>query len=519
MNKKKIILHTSYLLVIITFISALCLRIYALGKDGSDYYRDFSSHFYDMKIHYENNTFPVLGARFEMSSLNDKSSPRVPGGFFYAHFLICYKLAGGNLFVARIYNLISMLIPNLIFLFWVFKKFSITIGAVISSMVLTNVYYFNTNMIFYNPNITLSLSFLFLTMFGEYTSQKNSFFPAVFIFPILALMGQAHFAVYYGIVPTVIIYLIIRYKNTKKNIAAFMLGLFLSFLTYLPYLTYEVRNNFENVRKMINMSSSPVNKLIQFPQVHSLFIFPTNEFSVAYWANNFNKIISFYINDNPYKYFSIIMLVISILFVISAFIFTSIKYFKNKEWKINYNANESKIIIDEFFLLFILYFPVTIITTILGRGVSGQLRYHYGAFALSFVPIIYFLYYIQMKNKNITQLAVTIFFILNTFAMSFNIMTYYKRYKEPYMWSYYIDTVETIAKDADMKPFTLKFGKITGDTRWFLDMGEAFNKTGLWNEVDNSNLIYHVQNSQNHTNINLPIIISNNIYIVYRENR
>ncbi|MEI0518075.1 hypothetical protein [Brachyspira murdochii] len=172
-----------YVLIIFVIIFSVVLRIYSFPRDGQEYYRDFSSHFYDMKIHYENDEFPHLGARFEMGSLFDNSEPRVPGGFFYLHFLICYKLANGNLFIARIYNLISMLIPVLLFLYWVFKRFSLKIFAVISSLVLMNIYYISTNMIFYNPCITLSFSFLFFMMFCEYTSSDNSFLPAMLIFP------------------------------------------------------------------------------------------------------------------------------------------------------------------------------------------------------------------------------------------------------------------------------------------------------------------------------------------------
>ena len=75
-------------------------------------------------------------------------------------------------------------------------------------------------------------------------------------FPCLALMGQAHFAVYYGIVPTVIAYLILRYKITLKNIKYILIGIFLSLLTYLPYLIAEIKNGFLNTNKMLNFSST-----------------------------------------------------------------------------------------------------------------------------------------------------------------------------------------------------------------------------------------------------------------------
>lgn len=509
-----------YFLIVFTIIFALLLRIYLLPKEGQIYYRDFSSHFHDMKIHYESNTIPHLGARFEMGSLHDNSKPRVPGGFFYLHFLLCYKLANGNFFIARIYNLISMLIPVMIFLYWVFKRFPLTVFAIISSMVLMNIYYFSTNMIFYNPYITLSFSFLFLTMFGEYASSEKAFLPSILMFPILALMGQAHFAVYYGIVPTLIVYLIIRYKKTLKNLLGLLIGVFLAFLTYLPYLVYEIRNNFVNLDKMLNKAGS-VNYGIIYPQVHSLIMFPTNEFSTLY-GNSLKHIIEFYTN-NPFKYFGIIMLIFSIIFVLFAFIFSFIKYLKNKDYKFNslyYNGSDTSLVIaKELFLLFILYFPVTIIFTNIANGIPGLFRYQYGAFALSFSPIIYLLYYLKLQNKDGIINILVIFFILNTFNMGFNTIVYTKNYKEPYKYEYYMDAVDAIAKDANLKSFSIEFGDVEDNKDWFSDMGEAFNKTGYWNEAEDSDIIYYIDSSKNGIRIDAPMIFSNNIYIIYKKTK
>lgn len=340
------------------------------------------------------------------------------------------------------------------------------------------------------------------------------------IFPILALMGQAHFAVYYGIVPTMIMYLIIRYKKTLQNIIPLVLGIFLSFLTYLPYLIYEIRNNFSNFHKMLDKASGNINKTIIYPQVHSLFMFPTNEFSTVYGGNNLNHIIEFYLK-NPLMYFAIIMLILSIIFVASSFIFSSIKYFSKKEYKFvnvyNLDNEKSSIIVKEAFLLFILYFPVTIIFTNLANGIPGLFRYQYGAFALSFAPIIYLLYYLDVNNKSKIFDFIIIFFILNTFNMGFNNIIYTKYYREPYKWEYYIDVVNEISKDANGEEFTLEFLNFNENKEWFSDMGIAFNKTGSWNETKNSNIIYYINNTKNYTNINKPIIFSNNIYIVFKE--
>ena len=515
MNEKKITTIISILLLIISICLTIFTRVYSFPRAGTDFV-DFISHFYDMKKHYDNDTIPIVGARFQMGPLTQEIAPRVPGGFFYIHYLICYKLSNENIELARVFNFITMFFPAVIFLLWVYKRFGLSIMSILSVLTLFNVYFVYTNNIFYNPNITLSLSFLLIPLLGEYIIGDKPYIPAMIFFPLLALMGQAHFAVYYGIVPTIIVYLIIRYKYTIKNIKALSIGVFLSFLTYLPYLVSEIKNGFYNTNKMLNFSAtSDLRQAFPFPQVHSLLMFPTNEFSVMYSANNFNKIMSFYLNNNPFFVFTLAILIISILVIFIAFLYSAINFFKNKQYKFDIKTDDKLLIlIKELMLIFLLYFPVTIIVTFLGRGVSGQFRYHFGAFALSFVPMLYLLYNlnINLKYKYINYLS--IFYILSALAMTFNIVVFYKNYQEPYRWKSYIDTVQNISNDAAGEKFTIENG-----SSYFSQMGFVYSKKGYWNEVTNdANIIYHLESSKDNTNIiNLPIISSNNIYIVYKE--
>ncbi|TKZ35560.1 hypothetical protein [Brachyspira catarrhinii] len=516
MNSQKTLIYISAILLILSIFLTIFNRIYAFPKAGADFV-DFMTHFYDMKQFYKKGEIPTTGARFQMGPLTEEVAPRVPGGFFYIHYLLCYKLAGENLEIARVFNFITMFIPALIFLFWIYKRFGFSIASILSCLVLFNIYFVYTNNIFYNPNITLSLSFLFLTLFGEYINiyeENHSLnIPAMMFFPCLALMGQAHFGVYYGIVPTVIIYLIIRFKSTLKNIKSLLIGVFLSFLTYLPYLVSEIKNGFANTNKMLDFSvNSDLREVFPFPQVHSLFMFPTNEFSVMYAANNFKKIMDFYLNDNPYFIFTLIILVLSIVLILTAFIYCAIKFFKNKEYKFENGANDKSLfLIKELFLLFLLYFPVTIFITIIGRGIAGQFRYHFGAFALSFVPMIYFLYNLKINLKFKYLNYISIFYILSAIAMTFNIIIFYKNYQEPYRWSDYIDTVQNIAKDSNGEKFIIENGN-----QYFSQMGFVY--ADKWDEVQsNANIIYYLYESKNITNLNLEIISSNGIYTVYKE--
>ncbi|WP_300369429.1 hypothetical protein [Brachyspira sp.] len=319
-------------------------------------------------------------------------------------------------------------------------------------------------------------------------NTKYSKVAAMMFFPVLALMGQSHFAVYYGIVPTVILYLIVRYKISIKYIKYIFLGVFFSFLTYLPYLISEIQNGFLNTNKMFMLSSTAERNVFPFPQVHFLFTFPTNEFSVMYDAKHLNRIMAFYLNDNPYYIFSLIVLVLSIIVVFGAFIYSIIYFIKNKKWKIYNNTNNTEMVINELFILFLLYFPATIFTTIFGGGVAGLARYQFGGFALSFIPIIYLLYYLTVKNNYRVLNYIAVFSILSAIAMNFNIMVYYQKFHEPYRWTDYIDAVYSIIKDSNGMNFS-----VDNASSYFNDMGKAYSKNDGWKNVDsNYSITYYL---------------------------
>lgn len=515
---KKVILYSSFTLMIIIILIALMVRINVFNMAGIDAV-DFAQHFAEMRIHYEDGSFPALGSKLEMSRIFDATRPRVPGGIFYLYYLMCYKLGFGNFEYARAINLVLMLIPGIMFVFWAFRRFGSFVAFGVASLVLMNAYYAWTSIIFFNPNITLAFSFLFLILFAEYTGQKDARIPAMMFFPILALMWQSHLAVMHGILPTVLVYLIIRHKRTIKYIRYLTIGVFISFLTYIPYFAYEFRTGFSNVRNAIEyMKITAAHKPFPFPQIHSLLMFPTNEFSVLYSANNFNKIADFWTNNNPFIYIGLPLLAISIIFVFACFFISVFRFFKNKDFKYVNDfdiKDESYNILKELMLLFLLYFPVTILSTIFLKGVAGQFRYHYGAFALAFVPIIYTLYFLKNKNKNKIVLTLIVFFAVNAFAMYLNIYQYFKYYHSYRLWKDYRNTAETITKDSNGEYFT-----IANPSIFFTENGMAYNKSGTWKETNNANIIYFVQNKNEYTNIeNAKLIVDNNIYVIFRKDK
>ncbi len=254
MTKKNIL---KYGIFCIAIVLTIVLHIYGFmyGRSDTDVDIDQFIHFMDMKEHYDNNSLPVLGTSAQ--SFPREYLPRVPGGFFYTIFTLAYKLAFGNYEATRIIFSIFCFSFLIIFIIWLFKRFTKSIAIFMSVLLLCNAYLYFASIGMYNPNITLFLSFLFLILFCEYTrDDKYSKVAALFMFPILALMAQAHFALFFSMVPTLILYLIINFKKqTKRYIIPLAISVFISFLTYLPYLISELQNGFYNTNLMLNFRS------------------------------------------------------------------------------------------------------------------------------------------------------------------------------------------------------------------------------------------------------------------------
>nr|WP_297296810.1 hypothetical protein [uncultured Brachyspira sp.] len=265
--------------ILVSIFCAIFIHIYAFNKTAV--YIDPIYHLYDMKQYYDTKTIPVVGNRLmNPEYVTDNTTyARIPGGFYYIVYLLCYTLGGASVAGARIIYIILCAVILILFLFWIYKRFSIYLCAILSALILTNGYVMFSSNDFWNPNVPLMLSFILLIIFSEYVSNNNEklvFTSAMLIFPIEALMAQGHIAVFFSVVPTTIVYLIIRYKRTLKYIKAHLLGVFIAFLTYLPYLISEIKNGFFNTNLMLNMQSSSVFKGL--PQVYSILIFQLMSF-------------------------------------------------------------------------------------------------------------------------------------------------------------------------------------------------------------------------------------------------
>ncbi|WP_297276635.1 hypothetical protein [uncultured Brachyspira sp.] len=519
-------------LLISSFIVNLCIDYYIMPKRFVR--TDQAQHFYDMKKWYDSGKLPTTGARFIPSEIvnNADNIPRVPGGAYYILYTLFYKLSGENYFITRIINLIFNLIIIYLFLFWFYKRFGIMNTSFIASLILCNVYMVLAISDFLNQHITLIFSFLLFILLFEYidTAEENDKrkniikLSAVFIFPILAIMAQGHFFTFFSMIPTVIVYLIIKYKRTLKYILYWSLGGFISFLEYLPYLISEIQSNFSNLKMAMSIRDSFSS--FPFPQIYALLLYPTNEISMSY-GSGIGAIISYW-SKYPLTVLGVAFLFLSLIF--SLFCFIRILYFFfNRNYKAK--SNNEKVILNMFFI-FLLFIPVTIIVNILSHSKSGVIHYLYSMFAISYLPIILFFVQYDYKLKSSKKIFYIISFLLfiNLLVLYVQNTVYMKYYEEPRN----LQAMENVAKTIynDSKDSDANVIGIYAHNNMYRDIAITFFTNNVWKQNGNSTNIYFVfdnivalsQNKETVSNYmiyfnnNAKLLYSNSALLVYKYN-
>lgn len=439
------------LLIISSLLSYLYIEYYAFNKRMVA--MDQIQHFYDMTKWYNSGKIPTTGARFIASEIinGEFTTPRVPGGAYYIFYTLFYKLANENLVKARMINFIFSFIILFTFLIWIYKKFGIFITSIMTALVLCNPYVILAVTDFWNPNITLIFSFLFFIFLFEYINnddKKIKQISAIFIFPILAVMAQGHFAVFFSMVPTMIIYLIIRFKNARKYLLYWCFGVFISFLLYMPYLIQELQSGFNNIKLAMNIRSS-LDK-IPFPQIYALLIFPTNEMS-SLIGTRFNSVYYFWSKGGIYIY-GLIFLFLSMLSSIFMFFYSIVISIKNKNNVLLNNLNRSLI---EIFLFFIIFIPITILSFIIFKSKSGTFHYLYSAFSISFITYLIFFKFNEFNFKKNIKIIIYALFILNSFAVLGEMYRYIKLFQYPRSEKVLMNVAEFIKNDAKDKKIAI----------------------------------------------------------------
>ena len=489
MKLSKVIIIPS-LLILFAIITNILLAFYMIPNRYV--LVDQTQHFYDMKKWYESGKIPTTSARFIASEVVNEefATPRVPGETYYIFYTLFYKLSSESFLGAKIINYVFNLIIIFIFLFWFYKKFGFFILGFITPLILCNGYFVIAATDFWNPNLSLIFSFLFFIFLFEYIyyteeegKRKNIVkLSAVLIFPILAIMAQGHFFTFFSLIPTVIVYLIIKYKRTLKYIIFWSIGVFISFLEYLPYLISEIQNNFSNLKMILNLSSNF--RRFSFPQIYALLLFPTNEIS-NFFGTTIHSIIFFWENNN-FRVLGILFLFITILFSIFCFIRAIYLLFIKR----NTNTHKNEFPITDMFKLYLLFIFVTIFLSLILKSKTALFHYQYGVYSISFVPIIlFFIQYkskLQYNNKFLYSFFLLIF--LNIIAVSTELYSYTKNFHVPRNINAMELVIDSIYKYSDNNEINLVESAV--DNNIYRDIAVTFFPEKIWKQNDNSTNIY-----------------------------
>lgn len=162
----------------------------------------------------------------------------------------------------------------------------------------------------------------------------------------------------------------------------------------------------------------------------------------------------------------------------------------NRKYKPNSNTEKTLL---ELFRIFLLYVPVTIIFNILAKSKPGTFHYLYNAFAISYIPIILFLF--QKKDKFLTNnkwlYTISSLLFINVIVMVLQITTYVKNYEEPRS----IGGMKTVAKalleHSQGKELSI-IGVYADDNYMYRDIAVAYFPDMVWNQNNNSTNLYVV---------------------------
>ncbi|WP_148258783.1 hypothetical protein [Brachyspira intermedia] len=495
-----------YILIIVLSISIGIFTRIQLYEKYNITSSDSLEHYYNMRKYYDNKVVPVMGVHLVSPNkligseeVYDTKIPRVPGGLFYLQYTFLYFLSGENIETARLLNYILITISPLIFLIFIFKKFGLKITSIITSILFMNINFLNFQNEIYNPDTVFILSFLSITLILIYISSDNrwAYIASIFIFPILALESMCHIAVFFSMVPTFLIYLIIRRNKTKKYIIPLSISVFISFLLYVPYIAYEISNGFPNLMNVVNLKNS-VKPIIQPPQIWSILFFPTNEPNYNY-GNGIAIIFTRWFNGDIKLVFSFIFYLASVIMGAASFIILITDLFRKK-------INDDPIFKESAIIYFVYIVATIAIFMILNLG-AGRPRYFYNIYPFTFIPIIYFIK--KIEHKKLFNFVV-IFAILNLFAVNFQAYNDYKDRKD-IGWNFMLPHIKNIIEDSNTNSFNL----YDSDQYSYVLMKIENPNFKL---DTNSNIKYNIiKPGDTNFNNSMLIIYSNEQYITYKE--
>lgn len=518
--RRNVLAKFTVVMFFVALILSIISQIFILRQHNLPSDMNEVNQFYVMREYHNNKVYPASGAYISPEDYIDNSQvARVPGGFFFVEYLLHYVIGGGDHYRARISYTIAMTLSALMFLFWLYARLGIITTSVVAALMLTNANFIFASNSFSNVHTSLMLSFFFLPLLAEYMRDRyESLITSVLICPVLALMWQAHFAAFFSIIATFIIYTIIRWdKRTRYNIKGFTIGLITAAMTYIPYLSSEIVNKFANTQRLFAFKkhiAETSESLFEPTRLHNILFFPTDESGTSY--GSFENFFRYWVTgSSTLTKIIFIFYIFSILFMFFAVTVSLRDYFRDRNSIIKpvSNNDKNKNMLKEMMFFFMLYFGVTFVSYhIFGLG-FGRVEHFHSAYTLSFVPIIYFIEYLKLYRSRLLK-CVVVFVFINMFALATKIYIENKDY-EPYDNFYLIgEALTTIVEDAGFKRFNLDASPNVDQ------IGKAYFGESNWNSSKSRNIplkyIFKNANADNIKDTDATLIFESNYHKIYK---
>ena len=253
------------ILVWIFFVS-LFLRSFNLSHYIS-FHQDQVRDLFYIKDHFEQNKFILLGPK---ASVGDFFLPP----FWYYFMSLAYFFSKSPLAPAFLTALLSSITAVAIFLF-LKKFFNERLAFITATLYAVSPLSIEYSRFAWNPNpipFFVILSFFFLYKFLYEKDEKSFYWGAV----AANLAFQLH---YQGLVIFIFYFLTIFFSK-RFNIRRFVKYVLLNIVLVLPFIIYELQNNFENTLGVVNfLMSSQITTKLKFFGVPFFIKFMVKDFS------------------------------------------------------------------------------------------------------------------------------------------------------------------------------------------------------------------------------------------------
>ncbi len=248
------------------FFISLFLRVFRLPYYIS-YHQDQVRDLYYIKEYFEQGKLILLGPK---ASVGNFFLPP----FWYYLMSFAYLFSKSPLAPAFLTAVLSSVTAVVIFLF-VKKFFSESLGFIAAVLYAVSPLSIEYSRFAWNPNpIPLFTILTFYFLYGFLFEKKEKYF--IYATVVANLAFQLH---YQGLIVFIFYFLVVLFSK-KFNFKRFFLYLVLNFILVLPFIIYEVQNNFKNTAGIINfLIASQSTVKLKFFGVPFFIKFIINDFS------------------------------------------------------------------------------------------------------------------------------------------------------------------------------------------------------------------------------------------------